>query len=159
MKRLGLLLILACSFTLQAQESSSFSHERKPRVDTVDRICGRLVQSEGDEKENSKGKRVEKNRSLARIRVDLYKGGDSSDCCEGLTKLDSARTGFTGEFQFKTKPGPGQYWLAFHPGDHNFTIPIQYEATAKQAAAKCSELLYVLEGSGDIHLLRKNGSE
>jgi hypothetical protein len=158
MKKLGLLLILVYSSALPAQESTS-SANRRFRTDTVDRVCGRLVQSEGEEKENSKGKTVEKNRSLSRIHVDLYKAGDSRECCEGLSKLDSTRTGFTGEFQFKVDPAPGLYWLAFHPGDHNFTISIQYDPSAKQAAKKCSELLYILEGSGDIHLLRKNGSE
>jgi hypothetical protein len=158
MKKLSLLLILASSFMLQAQESTSSSN-RKPRVDIVDHICGRLVQSEGTEKENSKGQTVEKNRSLPRVRVDLFKAGDSRDCCEGSSKLDHARTGLSGEFQFKVEPGPGLYWLVFHPGDHTFTISVQYDTTAKQVTKKCSELLYVLEGSGDIHLLRKDGSE
>jgi hypothetical protein len=158
MKKLSLLFIVVSSFALQAQESTSSSN-RTPRVDIVDRICGRLVQDEGAEKENSKGPTIEKNRSLSRVRVDLFKASNSRECCEGLAKLDSARTGLTGEFQFKAEPGPGLYWLAFHPGDHLFTISIQYDTAAKQGTKKCSELLYVLEGSGDIHLFRKNGSE
>jgi hypothetical protein len=153
MRRLTLFSILVFAVGLRAQESTSVHHD-EVGVDKVDRVCGRLVESEGE----SKGK-VEKTRSLARISVDLYKADGSSQCCEGLSKIASARTGLTGEFQFKTDVPSGSYWFAFHPGDHTFTILIQYDAAAKQSTKKCSELLYVLEGSGDIHLLRKNGSE
>ena len=143
---------------MRTQESSS-KREEKPSVDQVDRLCGRLVQSQGERKEDANGKVVEKNRSLARIPVDLYKAEDSGDCCDGLTKLGSARTGLTGEFQFKTDAAPGKYWLAFHPGGHTYTILIQYDPAGKLTTKKCSELMYMLEDSGEIDLLRKNSSE
>jgi hypothetical protein len=156
MRMLLFLSVLLASCLLRAQESTSVHHD-DPQADKdkVDRLCGRLVESDGV----SKGTGEEKTRSLARISVELFKAGDASQCCDGLSKVASARTGLTGEFQFKADLTPGSYWLAFHPGGHNFTILVQYEATAKQVTKKCSELLYILEGSGDVHLLRKNGSD
>ncbi len=76
MRKLPLLSILVFSFGLQAQESTSGHHE-EPRVDKVDRVCGRLVESEGETKGNT-----EKTRSLARISVDLYKADDSSNAAK-----------------------------------------------------------------------------
>ena len=152
------LLFLALPLTMQPQESSS-KHAEKPSVDQVDRVCGRFVQSQGERKTDSDGRTTEKNRSLARIPVDLYKAADSGDCCDGLSKLGSARTGLTGEFQFKMDVAPGMYWLAFHPGGHTYTILIQYDPAGKLTTKKCSELLYMLEDSGEVYLLSKNSSE
>jgi hypothetical protein len=158
MRLIPTIIFLAVPFIMQPQESSS-KREEKPSTDQVDRLCGRLVQSQGERKEDANGKVVEKNRSLARIPVDLYKASDSPDCCDGLTKLGSARTGLTGEFQFKMDVSPGKYWLAFHPGGHTYTILIQYDPAGKLTTKKCSELMYMLEDSGEIDLLRKNSSE
>jgi hypothetical protein len=158
MKLLTTLFFLAVPLIMQPQESSS-KREERPSTDQVDRLCGRLVQSQGERKEDANGHIVEKNRSLARIPVNLYKAADSGDCCDGLSKLGSARTGLTGEFQFKTDVSPGKYWLAFHPGGHTYTILIQYDPAGKLTTKKCSELMYMLEDTGEIDLLRKNSSE
>ena len=159
MNRIATIIFLLLPLMMQPQQESSSKREDKPTVDQVDRVCGRLVQSQGERKQAADGRITEKNRSLARIPVELYKVGDSPDCCEGLTRLGSGRTGLTGEFQIKADVAPGMYWLAFHPGGHTYTIQIQYDPAAKLTSKKCSELMYMLEDSGEINLIRKNSSE
>jgi hypothetical protein len=128
------------------------------RPDTVDKICGKFAQDVGKTKEK-KGETVPKTRNLPRTKLELFRADDSGQCCDGLTRIGGTRTGMTSEFEFKEQLEPGMYWLAFHPGDHNFTILIKYDPNKKPADTKCSGITYVLEDNGYVWISRPGDTE
>jgi hypothetical protein len=128
------------------------------KPDTVDKICGKFAQDVGKTKEK-KGETVPKTRNLPRTKLELFKADDSGQCCDGLKRIGGTRTGMLSEFEFKETLEPGLYWLAFHPGDHNFIILIKYDPSHKPADGKCSEITYVLEDNGYVWISRPGDSE
>jgi hypothetical protein len=129
---------------------------RKP--DTVDKICGKFAQDVGKTREK-KGETVPKTRNLPRTKLELFKADDSGQCCDGLKRIGGTRTGMLSEFEFKEAIEPGMYWLAFHPGDHNFTILIKYHPSKKPPDGKCSDILYVLEDNGYVWISRPGDTD
>jgi hypothetical protein len=128
------------------------------RPDTVDKICGKFAQDVGKTKEK-KGETVPKTRNLPRTKLELFKADDSGQCCDGLTRVGGTRTGLLSEFEFKQPIEPGMYWLAFHPGDHNFTILIKYDPNKKPPDGKCSDTTYVLEDNGYVWISRPGDTD
>jgi hypothetical protein len=151
--------VASVCFALLAIAAPSFAQApagRKP--DVVDKICGKFAQDEGKTKEKH-GDEVPKTRNLPRTKLELFKADDSGRCCEGLIRAGETRTGLTSEFDFKQQLEPGMYWLAFHPGDHNFTILIKYDPNKKPADTKCSGITYVLEDNGYVWISRPSNTE
>jgi len=128
------------------------------KADVVDKVCGKFAQDVGKTKEKH-GDEVPKTRNLPRTKLELFKADDSGRCCEGLIRVGETRTGFASEFEFKQQLEPGMYWLAFHPGDHNFTILIKYDPQKKPADTKCSGITYVLEDNGYVWISRPSDTE
>jgi hypothetical protein len=106
-----------------------------------------------------KGETVPKTRNLPRTKLELFKADDSGQCCDGLTRVGGTRTGLLSEFEFKQPIEPGMYWLAFHPGDHNFTILIKYDPNKKPPDGKCSDTTYVLEDNGYVWISRPGDTD
>jgi hypothetical protein len=151
-------IALACFalFLLTVPSLAQAPAGRKP--DTVDKICGKFAQDVGKTKEK-KGETVPKTRNLPRTKLELFKADDSGQCCDGLKRIGGTRTGLLSEFEFKEPLEPGLYWLAFHPGDHNFTILIKYDPNKKPPDGKCSDITYVLEDNGYVWISRPGDTD
>jgi hypothetical protein len=151
-------VVLACFALLMITIPALAQAPAARRPDTVDKICGKFAQDVGKMKEK-KGETVPKTRNLPRTKLELFKADDSGQCCDGLTRVGGTRTGMLSEFEFKQTIEPGMYWLAFHPGDHNFTILIKYDPNKKPADGKCSDITYVLEDNGYVWISRPGDTD
>jgi hypothetical protein len=131
---LALLLLLHVPLMAHAMPQSS------DRVQTVDRLCGRLIYVKNVDTPQ------EKATSLSKVVVRLYRERGDTECCNNIAAVGEVPSGQGGKFEFKKMPA-GNYWIVTTARGHECKMLVRYEPT-KRDPTVCSQRLYEVDEAG-----------
>jgi hypothetical protein len=119
--------------------------EKKPW--DVDRLCGRLEHIQRTPQRHDSNSYSEKRKALRDVSLSLYERRENQACCDGLNAVETAKTGRSGHFEFKTKK-PGGYWLSTNWNGKRSTVPVVYERP-KNPVSMCAQQGIQLDEQGN----------
>jgi hypothetical protein len=135
---------IVVALLLYAMPKANAASQQMDRVNTLDRLCGRLFYVESPDTRHAKST------SLPKVDVGLYRKDGDASCCVGSTPVAEALTGRSGKFEFKKVPA-GVYWIVVNSHGREYKMVIRYEPVKENPTA-CSELLYQVDDAGHFNL-------
>jgi hypothetical protein len=121
------------------------AQDKKPWI--VDRLCGQLDYVQRTAERHDPNSFSEKRKAVRDVSISLYERRENQPCCDGLNAVETAKTGRSGHFEFKTKT-VGSYWLSTNWNGRSSTLPVVYE-TGKNPVTMCSEQGIQLDDQGN----------
>jgi hypothetical protein len=129
-----------------ASSPDALASQRAEHVNSVDRLCGRLVHVK------YLGTDREKLISITDATVRLCKRIGETDCCAGETPLAETVSKRGGNFEFKDVPA-GKYCVTAVLAGREHTLPIECTRAARNSEpTSCSTLLYRIDEKGRFTL-------